>query len=471
MCDGDDIKNILCKFCLSIIISVVIIILHIIFSFKYVKYDFENYQIFNEIQKNLDGRLIYSFRRSPFCNGDEEKLILGIWDGTREGCYCDNILDKTCSDTLLNEGCKTIPSNDPMEFMIINSNFICVKKSTLSYKDLLISDQVIEKDQNCPQNYKSCGKIDTLDRKFCVKMEEPCPINKIDIENNKYDSNENFFYLSSNYKFYYSNNDTDGQILSIFKLSQNYPCINPAERYWDYYYILEQKNKRCTTELKNIIYDNRFELISNFTTKMYQLYLENSILGKLRYIEEIDLNKIKNDNVYFYGRNFIGFNKDKIKKSAFKYDELLEQQNSSNKYYNIIWFSSFAIYGLLAISLIYLIIILIGLEEFSIKALTLKCGQSSEENKNLLIPIIFIVGIIFVFVSFILNSGIIYYYNDIKSILNFEGSDEFLNELIDILFQKYSKNYGYAVAIVVLFCVDFFFGIFSTCCYCSGACD
>lgn len=204
---------------------------------------------------------------------------------------------------------------------------------------------------------------------------------------------------------------------------------------------------------------------------MYQLYLENSILGKLRYIEDIELNKIKNDNVYFYGRNFIGFNKDKIKKSAFKYDELLEQQNSSNKYYNIIWFSSFAIYGLLAISLIYLIIILIGLEEFSIKALTLKCGQSSEENKNLLIPIIFIVGIIFVFVSFILNSGIIYYYNDIKSILNFEGSDEFLNELIDILFQKYSKNYGYAVAIVVLFCVDFFFGIFSTCCYCSGACD
>ena len=471
MCDDDDdIKSISRAYCISIIFSVVIIILHIIFSFQYVKYDFENYQIFNEIQKNLDGRLIYSFRRSPFCNGDEEKLILGIWDGTREGCYCDNILDKTCSDTLLNEGCKTIPSNDPMEFMIINSNFICVKKSTLSYKDLLISDQVIEKDQNCPQNYKSCGKIDTLDRKFCVKMEEPCPINKIDIENNKYDSNENFFYLSSN-KFYYSNIDTDGQILSIFKLSQNYPCINPAERHWDYYYFLEQKNKRCTTELKNIIYDNRFELISNFTTKMYQLYLENSILGKLRYIEEIDLNKIKNDNVYFYGRNFIGFNKDKIKKSAFKYDELLEQQNSSNNYYKIIWISSFVLFGLIALSLIYLIINLIRLKEFSFKVLTLKCGESSEENKNLLIPFIFIVGILFVFFSFILNSGIIYYYNDIKSILNFEGSDEFLNELIDILFQKYSKNYGYAVAIVVLFCADFFFGILSTFCYCIGLCE
>ena len=39
------------------------------------------------------------------------------------------------------------------------------------------------------------------------------------------------------------------------------------------------------------------------------IYKENAILEKISYIDDVSLDKIKNDKIYFFGRNFIGFEK------------------------------------------------------------------------------------------------------------------------------------------------------------------
>ena len=57
---------------------------------------------------------------------------------------------------------------------------------------MLKNGQIIEKENNCNDNYKSCGIVDTLERKLCVKNSDSCPINRRMIEDNN-TNNENFF--------------------------------------------------------------------------------------------------------------------------------------------------------------------------------------------------------------------------------------------------------------------------------------
>ena len=51
-------------------------------------------------------------------------------------------------------------------------------KSDKTYLDYLNNDNIISKDEECPANYKSCGIIDTLERKLCVKNGNLCSLKK-----------------------------------------------------------------------------------------------------------------------------------------------------------------------------------------------------------------------------------------------------------------------------------------------------
>ena len=53
-------------------------------------------------------------------------------------------------------------------------NFVLEKRK--NYKELIQANQIKNKSDPCPDNYISCGIIDTLDRKLCVKDGEECPI-------------------------------------------------------------------------------------------------------------------------------------------------------------------------------------------------------------------------------------------------------------------------------------------------------
>ena len=46
---------------------------------------------------------------------------------------------------------------------------------------MIKSGKIISKDKNCSETDKSCGIVDSFERKLCVNKDENCPIKKDDI--------------------------------------------------------------------------------------------------------------------------------------------------------------------------------------------------------------------------------------------------------------------------------------------------
>ena len=108
--------------CLSIMLLLLITPIYFYF-FINPKYDFENNLVVQEIKSNLNGKLIYSLRQSLTCESDEEKLILGKWDGTTNGCNCQGYIEiNKCSKAKIKNGCKTIflLNQYLIQFLILN---------------------------------------------------------------------------------------------------------------------------------------------------------------------------------------------------------------------------------------------------------------------------------------------------------------------------------------------------------------
>lgn len=439
----------------------IIFILSFIFIFNYKIYEEDFEELLYEVEKNLNSKLIYSFKSKPLCDFDEEKLILGSWDGTKIGCFCfGTIFDYECSAELIEQGCKTIPAHNKINYTMINSKYICIKKSPFTYRDLFKTGHIVDKNYDCPNNYKYCGIVDILGRKLCVNNYDPCPINKSTIDN--FDSGENIFDIKNILIEIFNENsfnDEEDEILSIFQLNQKIPCINPLEKYWDYHYILEKESQKCETEINNQIFDNRYEILTKYTTKKYDLYLENSIIDKLQYIDDISLNKIKNDEVYLFARRLTGFDKDFIDKFDFK--RIKDKIDLSNKCKtNMLWTLIF-LGGILVLLIVILFIIICGIKKIDIFNCSSECeGLKDADNipkKILYIGLIFIVFaflIIFILICIIFDS-----YKSIHNIINIKGNDEYLYELFKQEFEKYKINFKFPLAIIILFSLQLFIAI------------
>lgn len=447
----------------------IIFLLSIVFIFTYKLYEEDFEELLYEVEKNLNSKLIYSFKNKFLCDIDEEKLILGSWDGTKIGCFCfGTIFDYECSEELIEQGCKTIPAHNKINYTIINSNYICIKKSPFTYRDLFKTDHIVDKNYDCPNNYKYCGIIDTLGRKLCVNNYDPCPINKITIDN--FDSGENIFDIKNILIEIFNENsfnDEEDEILSIFQLNQKTPCINPKEKYWDYHYILEKDSQKCETEINNQIYDNRYEILTNYTTKKYDLYLENSIIDKLAYIDNISLNKIKNDEVYLFARRLTGFDKDFIDKFDFK--KIKDKLDLSNNFKKIMLWSLEALGGVLGLLIVIYVIIILGVKKIGFGKFSAEC-KGIEKPDSLEFIIFVVIGpisigiaflIIFILICIIFDS-----YKSINNTINIEGSDEYLFELLRQAFEKYEINFKFPLAIIILFSLQVLITIVL---YCSGS--
>mgnify|MGYP006988908070 CR=1 FL=1 len=247
-------------------------------------------------------------------------------------------------------------------------------------------------------NYKSCGIIDTLERKLCVKNKNDCPITKANIENNNNNSN---------------------QILSLFKIRPNYPCINLIEKNWIYHDDLSPLTKFCT---KN---DDRYEKIDKFNTNFYDLYKDNNILEVLPSYDE---NELKKEKIYLYARNFLGINEEK----AFQFSK--EKILSSNE---LITNCKVAMKIVTFILIVTILISVIGF---------LVSGCKYPEFFVLLL--IYTTPVIIIY--FILSIIILVNHIRITSMLNIE-SDEYMNKSIKDLLDGNSINFIIPLLDIIIF--------------------
>ena len=452
-----------CKWVLGLFFTIVTIIINIIFCLVWffgTKYDFNNNLIISEIENSFQGELIESISIKEICEGDEEALSIGTWDGTIEGCECGGIIFKgICSSDQINNGCTSLYSNPPKDYNIFNSSFLCAKRSSLKYIQLLKTKQVILKGESCPINYRSCGILDTLGRELCRENDKPCPItvDKIQFQIfNLYNRNKSILAKNNNYLI--NDNQTKSILISQLKIIQFQPCINPNEKFWNYYYILEPTDKRCETKINGILYDTRYEKISNLSINKLQLYDDNLITPKLKFIDGTSLNRILKDIVNLFAINFWGFDIDEMENSGFNYEKILGKVKTiQNCFYASI------IYSGIMILPIFVAFIFLILKDHKVSVGPLE----GKLNIKYILKIVMFLGILaFLFsplVLIIIFGIILDKVRSIKSMLNFKICDKFTVELLGLLINECSFDFKYSLSMVIINVFNFILFYYSLC--------
>lgn len=448
-----------CLLCLGLLLIFILIISNIAFYFFiFSNYEYENNLLLSEIDNNINGRLIKSIEFRKACLGEEEKLTFGFWDGTSEGCSCRKIVYKgLCSDKQVSNHCSALYSNPPISYTILNSNYICATMSKYNYREILKKNKVISKEETCPENYKPCGILDSFGNILCVSIDESCPINSVTIIKKFND----FFNQTKSYGLEYpysfnnlsNDNETNVHLISQIKLSQYLNCIDPLEKFWDYHYILELPDQRCTKKINGELYDFRYQSISNHSINKYQLYKENSVISKMKDIDELTINKIKEDEVYFFSRYFLGFEYKELEKYDFNYDNLILYQNLANncneinKYFLIV----------VGVSFIGMIALLFDCIE-ELPKIPIIGGIFKKECLLCLSAFTFIVSFflspLFYLIIFII---ILQCSKNIKSYLDIKGGDEYTTKLIEIYLKNDISTTIIYTKVIISFCIFILF--------------
>ena len=238
---------------------------------------------------------------------------------------------------------------------------------------------------------------------MCAPKNDACPITLADIENSNIIHKNNSIY---------NINSTNSRILSIFILTENNPpYIDPRENIWK----IESKRK-CNKKILGKLYDDRNEKINGINTTKYELYKDNSMID---FYQNITKKKTLNKTIYLYARSFIGFKSESIDKYE-NYKSLISKQNLLNNCGNV---------------LKYLFV------EIPLGLLSLLQGGTYGADAALCCLILLALMIIFIiisfFIDFILCIIILICSLNIGLILCIKASDEFTNELIQILIDEH----------------------------------
>ena len=178
----------------------------------------------------------------------------------------------------------------------------------------LLENNIIKNNESCPNHFKDCGIIDTLNQKLCLDKSMECPLTDLIILDYN-DLNYNFYYNSNNYikynneflgnkTIFVSNKNNSEGIIGNLILSDNIPCINEKEKNWKSFDKYEIPSEECKTEINGKKNDERYKKIGNITYN--QIYKDN--LNNSDY--EIMKQYLSNSDILgLYKRLNIGINK------------------------------------------------------------------------------------------------------------------------------------------------------------------
>jgi hypothetical protein len=124
------------------------------------------------------------------CPTGYEDLITRKWPGTVSGCQCPFFsrypaLNKgTCNTNQTQDGCYRIHHVNPIPLDKFYSNKICGLREGSNFLNSKRPTKGLGGDKaNCPTGYKICG-TGAVDKLLCVREQERCPINHIEITSN-----------------------------------------------------------------------------------------------------------------------------------------------------------------------------------------------------------------------------------------------------------------------------------------------
>ena len=260
-------------------------ILHTVFSFLRNKPNFNTYALFNSSP-------FFNFSINADCH-NLLKNVFHTWGGWKAKVEDD-------------KGGTVWSHYDVTNITKINGKDFCY--NYISYKDLLYNGQIIKNGTECPKEYnKSCGRIDTLNQKLCIKENENCPLYEVGIGlppdkiNYIYDKNSSIYYNKDNF------NITNKTIIGKLILNDGQPCYQSTEKLWRQFSPIEvdKNHLNCTNiQIFGKISDDRYIEKGEITYK--KLYEDNLNENS----KNIVINKItNNEKVHVYKMELFGIDK------------------------------------------------------------------------------------------------------------------------------------------------------------------
>ena len=211
----------------------------------------------------------------------------------------------------------------------IYQKYFIYDKDDKTYFDYY-KDFTVALGESCKENYKKCGIFNSENRILCLPNGQNCPLNDFAISNIKndpnYDGYQQFEVLDSEevkHYFFYTNTKVNNPIITTFKLSYGFPCIDSSETSWISVFRNEvDLNPTCTTSINGNTLDYSYTQVVNGIT-LRSLYIDNSI-------DITDANSEKiSQTVNLYTRNFFTKNENCINKY------LSDIKKENDKYHDI----------------------------------------------------------------------------------------------------------------------------------------
>ena len=242
---------------------------------------------------------------------------------------------------------------------IFQSNFF-YEKSNMTYFDYLKTS--VKDSENCGDDYKKCGILDSNRNILCSPKGEECPLNDFkisEIEQSdlipEYNQIQVVDSITGVKKYiYFSNNKVDNNIITNFELSSDEPCLAIGEYNWISANLNEkEKSSNCKTYINDKLFDtNYFEVGNNIPMK--SLYYDNKIQIFNDYSDE----KIK-----LYARNYYYINEECANKFIIEY--IITEKTNNDRVIQI----SIIEYIKIPFILIHLVLFFLALRNRKIKAI------------------------------------------------------------------------------------------------------
>ena len=349
------------------------------------------------------------------------------------------------------QGNTTIKYDEKTFTKIFNNKFFYKgnDKNYFSYKN----EYSVTSGNNCPDNHKPCGILDSSNRILCLKNDDECPINGFGIsiipDDPKYEGYETKVVFDSidytEYYLYYTNNNIEGQVITEFKLSHGTPCAKISEKNWIKYYNNEiEDNYKCKTEINGDVYNDRYIKVSDEGINIRSLYADNGLRDTSSYGNTL------NAKVDLYIRNY-----NDIDEKCF--NDFLDELKDEHKFYDS---AVKVVRALGIISIVFNVVMFIYITVTC-------CNDIQFSSFSFIIPIY----------GIICNAIILGVVNKsrIRYKCQLEGFNENIDELIDEQYDNNAINTTimsalslafYALVLIMLLCLKFMrsrnIGVYST---------
>ena len=247
-----------------------------------------------------------------------DNINQAVFPGTKSVCYCYNFFQSylkkfsSCSSKY-DRGCFTSYGLSSQFLSQWKGKTICAKRITgMNYYELLRNGNV---KPDCLSTEKSCGLIDSLNNKLCLRPDQECPLNVLTSALIN-PTNKKFIPFGDNSNLYYGNDDKNGNVVVEFQTTElEQVCINPNETHGEdpyfnggtIYYNVDKV--RTCTGIDGIQNNHFYEIVDS--ANKFDIYNSNGVLntinGKYTDLAASNSAQLKNQKIYINRRNYSGW--------------------------------------------------------------------------------------------------------------------------------------------------------------------